>query len=31
MLTPTLKNRVRELWEKFWSGGIANSLNAIEQ
>jgi type I restriction enzyme M protein len=31
MLTPKLKNQVEELWDKFWSGGISNPLNAIEQ
>lgn len=27
----SIKVKVRELWDKFWSGGIANPLNAIEQ
>lgn len=31
MLTTSIKNKVRELWDKFWSGGISNPLNAIEQ
>lgn len=31
MLTQSIKSKVRELWEKFWSGGISNPLNAIEQ
>ncbi len=31
MLTQTLKNKVAALWDKFWSGGISNPLNAIEQ
>lgn len=31
MLTDSLKNKVRDLWDKFWSGGISNPLNAIEQ
>lgn len=31
MLTPTIKTKVNELWDKFWSGGISNPLNAIEQ
>lgn len=31
MLTQTLKNKVATLWDKFWSGGISNPLNAIEQ
>ncbi len=31
MLTPALRSRVDGLWDKFWSGGIANPLTAIEQ
>lgn len=31
MLAPELKHRVRKLWDKFWAGGIANPLPAIEQ
>jgi type I restriction enzyme M protein len=31
MLTQSLKGKVQELWDKFWAGGIANPLNAIEQ
>ncbi len=31
MLTPVLQSRVDALWDKFWSGGIANPLTAIEQ
>lgn len=31
MITDSLKNKVRELWNRFWSGGISNPLNAIEQ
>jgi len=31
MLTPIIKTKVNELWDKFWSGGISNPLNAIEQ
>lgn len=31
MLTQELKNKVQGLWDKFWSGGIANPLQAIEQ
>lgn len=30
-MTPTIKSKVAELWDKFWSGGISNPLNAIEQ
>ena len=28
---PELKRLINELWNKFWSGGIANPLTAIEQ
>ena len=31
MLKPNIKNKVDALWNKFWSGGISNPLNAIEQ
>lgn len=31
MLTPALRSKVDSLWDKFWSGGIANPLTAIEQ
>lgn len=31
MLTTTLRSRVDALWDRFWSGGIANPLTAIEQ
>ncbi len=31
MLTPALRSKVDLLWDKFWSGGIANPLAAIEQ
>ncbi len=31
MLTKSLENKVAALWDKFWSGGISNPLNAIEQ
>lgn len=26
-----LKGKIRQLWDKFWSGGISNPLTAIEQ
>jgi len=26
-----LKNKINQLWNKFWSGGISNPLTAIEQ
>ena len=31
MLTTPLRSKVDLLWDKFWSGGIANPLAAIEQ
>ena len=31
MLAPELKRDIKKLWDKFWSGGIANPLTAIEQ
>lgn len=31
MLSSQLKSKIRQLWDAFWSGGIANPLTAIEQ
>lgn len=31
MLSTTIKSNINSLWDKFWSGGIANPLTAIEQ
>ena len=31
MLSPQLKSKIQDLWNYFWSGGIANPLAAIEQ
>jgi len=31
MLHTELKSNIRKLWDKFWSGGISNPLQAIEQ
>lgn len=31
MLNPKIKSMLGNLWDKFWSGGIANQLTAIEQ
>ena len=31
MLDSTLKLKINLLWDKFWSGGISNPLQAIEQ
>lgn len=28
---PVLKSKIDQLWDKFWAGGIANPLTAIEQ
>lgn len=31
MLTGELRNKVDQVWNAFWSGGIANPLEVIEQ
>ena len=31
MLTAALQSKIDSLWDKFWSGGIANPLTAMEQ
>jgi type I restriction enzyme M protein len=31
LLAPELKAQISKLWNRFWSGGIANPLTAIEQ
>jgi len=31
MLDADLKSKIKKLWDKFWSGGISNPLQAIEQ
>jgi len=31
MLTGKIKNQVDEVWEAFWTGGIANPISVIEQ
>jgi len=31
MLDTELKSKINQLWDKFWSGGISNPLQAIEQ
>ncbi len=31
MLTPAMRSRIDALWDRFWSGGIANPLSAMEQ
>ena len=31
MLTGELRNKIDQLWNAFWSGGIANPLEVIKQ
>lgn len=31
MLSTELKSKINQLWDKFWSRGITNPINAIEQ
>lgn len=31
MITGELKNRINSLWEIFWTGGIINPLDVVEQ
>src|SRR5699024_12553318 len=31
MLTGELKNKIDRLWEIFWTGGITNPLDVVEQ
>jgi type I restriction enzyme M protein len=31
MLTSTMRSKIDALWDRFWSGGIANPLSAMEQ
>jgi type I restriction enzyme M protein len=31
MLSSALKSKIRQLWDAFWAGGVANPLTAIEQ
>src|SRR6266852_4678406 len=31
MLTGDIKNQIDRIWDAFWSGGIANPLEVIEQ
>ena len=31
MLTGDLKSKIDQIWNAFWSGGIANPLEIIEQ
>ena len=31
MMTGTLKSQIDRIWDAFWSGGISNPLEVIEQ
>ena len=31
MLNSELKSRINKLWDKFWSRGLSNPMDAIEQ
>lgn len=31
MITGEIKNQVDRIWDAFWSGGISNPLEVIEQ
>jgi type I restriction enzyme M protein len=31
MLTGDLRNQIDSIWNDFWSGGLANPLQVIEQ
>ena len=31
MITGELKNKINTLWEIFWTGGITNPLDVVEQ
>lgn len=31
MLSPSVTTKINTLWDRFWSGGIANPLSAMEQ
>ena len=31
MITGSLKNQVDRVWDTFWSGGISNPMDVIEQ
>ncbi|WP_197018500.1 type I restriction-modification system subunit M N-terminal domain-containing protein, partial [Methanoculleus sp. MH98A] len=30
-LAPDLKSKIDTLWDRFWSGGMSNPLQSIEQ
>ena len=31
MITGELKNKINSIWETFWTGGLTNPLDVIEQ
>ena len=31
MLTGKIRNQVDQVWEMFWTGGVANPISVIEQ
>jgi hypothetical protein len=31
MITGEIKNQIDRIWDAFWSGGISNPLEVIEQ
>ncbi len=31
MITGEIKNKVDQIWNAFWSGGVSNPLSVIEQ
>jgi type I restriction enzyme M protein len=31
MITGAIKNQIDRIWDSFWSGGISNPLEVIEQ
>jgi type I restriction enzyme M protein len=31
MLTGEIRNQIDRIWDAFWSGGIANPVDVIEQ
>lgn len=31
MITGEIKNRIDQIWDAFWTGGISNSITILEQ
>ena len=31
MITGEIKNRIDQIWDTFWTGGITNSITILEQ